>query len=240
MPPTISVIVMAYNEVKSVVTVAHDLHAVLTALQAPFELLLVDDGSSDGTSQAVDTLAAELPSVRAIHHPENRGLGGVYRTGFDEARGDFVTFFPADGQFEAGLVPQFYSLITSHDLVLGTLPKREGSLGKVLSFTERRLYRALVGPMPEFQGIFMIRKAVLDATPLLSTGRGWGIVMELILRVFRANRYRITNLPTRLLARQFGTSKANTFRNIVANMRQLLTLRRLLATPVNAEPVSGR
>lgn len=240
MPPTISVIVMAYNEVKSVVTVAHDLHAVLSALQVPFELLLVDDGSSDGTSQAVDALAAELPSVRAIHHPENRGLGGVYRTGFDEARGDFVTFFPADGQFEAGLVPQFYALITSHDLVLGTLPKREGSLGKVLSFTERRLYRLLVGPMPEFQGIFMIRKAVLDATPLLSTGRGWGIVMELILRVFRANRYRITNLPTRLLARQFGTSKANTFRNIVANMRQLLTLRRLLATPVNAEPVSGR
>ena len=240
MPPTISVIVMAYNEVESVVAVTRDLHAVLSALPASFELLLVDDGSSDGTSQAVDSLAAELPAVRAIHHPENRGLGGVYRTGFSEARGDFLTFFPADGQFEAALVSEFFSLITSHDLVLGMLPKREGSLGKVLSFTERRLYRRLIGPMPEFQGIFMIRKAVLDAVPLLSTGRGWGIVMELILRVFRANRYRIVNHSTRLLPRRFGHSKANTWRNIVANMRQLLALRRLLSTPVNQAQGSGK
>ncbi len=235
MPPTISVIVMAYNEVESVVKVTRDLHAVLSALTVPFELLLVDDGSSDGTSQAVESLAAELPSVRTIHHPENRGLGGVYRTGFSGARGEFITFFPADGQFEAGLVSEFFSLITSHDLVLGTLPKRQGSLGKILSLTERRLYRALIGSMPEFQGIFMIRKAVLDSVPLLSDGRGWGIVMELILRVFRANRYRIVNHATRLLPRRFGHSKANTWRNIVANMRQLLTLRRLLATPVNQE-----
>ena len=240
MPPTISVIVMAYNEVESVVKVTRDLHAVLSAVTAPFELLLIDDGSSDGTSQAVESLAAELPSVRTVHHPENRGLGGVYRTGFSEARGDFITFFPADGQFEAGLVSEFFSLSTSHDLVLGTLPKREGSLGKVLSLTERLLYRALIGSMPEFQGIFMIRKAVLDAVPLLSTGRGWGIVMELILRVFRANRYRIVHHPTRLLPRRFGHSKANTWRNIVANMRQLLTLRRLLAPPVNQEQGSGR
>jgi glycosyltransferase involved in cell wall biosynthesis len=235
MPPTISVIVMAYNEVESVVKVTRDLHAVLSALTVPFELLLVDDGSSDGTSQAVESLAAELPSVRTIHHSENRGLGGVYRTGFSGARGEFITFFPADGQFEAGLVSEFFSLITSHDLVLGTLPKRQGSLGKILSLTERRLYRALIGSMPEFQGIFMIRKAVLDVVPLLSDGRGWGIVMELILRVFRANRYRIVNHATRLLPRRFGHSKANTWRNIVANMRQLLTLRRLLATPVNQE-----
>ncbi|MFO0579048.1 MAG: glycosyltransferase [Polyangia bacterium] len=240
MPPTISVIVMAYNEVESVVTVTRALHAVLGALTVPFELLLVDDGSSDGTSQAVDSLAADLHSVRAIHHRENRGLGGVYRTGFSEARGDFITFFPADGQFEAGLVSEFYALVTSHDLVLGTLPKREGSLGKVLSLTERLLYRSLIGPMPEFQGIFMIRKAVLDTMPLLSAGRGWGIVMELILRVYRANRYRIVNHPTRLLPRRFGHSKANTWRNIVANMRQLFTLRRLLATPVNQAQVSGR
>jgi glycosyltransferase involved in cell wall biosynthesis len=231
---------MAYNEVESVVTVTRALHAVLSALPAPFELLLIDDGSSDGTSQAVDALADELPSVRAVHHPENRGLGGVYRTGFSEARGDFITFFPADGQFEAGLVSEFFSLITSHDLVLGTLPKRQGSLGKVLSLTERLLYRSLIGPMPEFQGLFMIRKAVLDAVPLLSTGRGWGIVMELILRVARANRYRIVNHPTRLLPRRFGHSKANTWRNIVANTRQLLTLRDLLATPVKPDQVSGR
>lgn len=240
MPPTISVIVMAYNEVESVVTVTRDLHAVLSALTVPFELLLVDDGSSDGTSQAVESLAGELPSVRTVHHPENRGLGGVYRTGFSEARGDFITFFPADGQFEAGLVAEFFSLISSHDLVLGTLPKRQGSLGKILSLTERRLYRALIGSMPEFQGIFMIRKAVLDTVPLLSAGRGWGIVMELILRVFRANQYRIVNHPTRLLPRRFGHSKANTWRNIVANMRQLLMLRRLLATPVNQEQGSRR
>lgn len=227
--PTISVIVMAYNEEGSVAGVVRDHHAVLGALGVPFELVLIDDGSSDGTSQAVDALAAELPSVRALHHPENRGLGGVYRTGFDEARGEFVTFFPADGQFEAALVPQFFALAKDHDLVLGTIPKRQSGLGKLLSGIERVLYRVLIGEMPAFQGIFMIRKEVLAETPLKSTGRGWGIVMELILRVFRARRYRIVNHPIRLLPRQFGHSKANTWRNVVANTRQLLALRRLLS-----------
>lgn len=220
---------MAYNEADSVASVVRDHHAMLGTLGVPFELVLVDDGSSDGTSQAVDTLAAELTSVRAIHHLENRGLGGVYRTGFGEARGDFLTFFPADGQFEATLVPQFFALAKDHDLVLGTIPKRRSGVGKILSLTERVLYRLLIGEMPEFQGIFMIRREVLDAMTLKSTGRGWGIVMELILRVFRARRYRIVNLPIRLLPRQFGHSKANTWRNIVANTRQLLALRRLLA-----------
>ena len=95
----------------------------------------------------------------------NLGLGGVYRTGFERATGDLVTFFPADGQFPASILHAFYPLAAGHELVLGYLPQRDGSLlARGLSAAERVLYRALFGPMPRFQGVFMVRRTLLAGT----------------------------------------------------------------------------
>jgi hypothetical protein len=113
------------------------------------------------------------------------------------------------------------------DLVLGYLPDRPGSLGRALSAAERVAYRALVGRVPRFQGIFMIRRALLEALPLRSCGRGWAVVMELILRADRAG-YRLVSVPTQVRARRSGQSKVNNVRTIAANLRQLVALRRML------------
>src|SRR5262249_48668612 len=68
-------------------------------------------------------------------------------------------------------------------------------LAKGLSLGERLLYRLLFGRFPRFQGIFMIRRRLLGELPLLSDGRGWGIVMELILRAARGP-YALVRVPT--------------------------------------------
>ena len=109
-PPTITCCLFAWNEVASLRTVADAQLAGLQQLGVPYELLVIDDGSSDGTSAAADVLAAERPHVRVIHHGQNQGLGAVYRTGFAQARGDFVTFFPADGQFPPSNLAALYPL----------------------------------------------------------------------------------------------------------------------------------
>ena len=226
--PELSVVVLAFNEVDNLRQALDELLAELARLGRPWELIIVDDGSSDGTSALADRLADERWGVRVVHHPSNLGLGGGYRTGFREARGEWLTFFPADAQFPASIIGLFWAHTPRADMVLGYLPKRDGDLvGKTLSLAERVLYRLLFRSFPRFQGIMLFRRKLLDEIPLGSEGRGWAVVMELILRASRGP-YRLVSVPTELRPRLSGQSKVNNVRGIVANLKQLWTLSRKL------------
>jgi glycosyltransferase involved in cell wall biosynthesis len=223
--PRVSVVLMAFNEVASIAAVTSEIHGELAGLGTSFELLIVDDGSSDGTGKIADELATTLAGVRVRHHTPNLGLGAVYRTGFAEARGDFVTFFPADGQFPATLIRRYLAAIGDADIILGILPERGGPVtARLLSLAERLLLRALFGHFPHFQGILMIRRSLLENTQLVSQGRGWTVLMEFILRQVRAGA-RIKNLPITIRPRADGASKVNNLRSIASNLRQVLALR---------------
>jgi glycosyltransferase involved in cell wall biosynthesis len=219
---------MTYNEIDTLETTVREIAGVLTTMGDPHEIVIVDDGSTDGSGDVADLLSARLPCVRVVHHPANLGLGGVYRTGFAETRGDVVSFFPADGQFPASILPDFRRAITNNDMVLGYLPDRRGSVvGQVLSGVERMLYRGLFGRMPRFQGVLMYRTTLLPRFRLRSEGRGWAVLMELILRADRGG-CRLVSMPTGFRPRQHGVSKVQNWRTIVSNVRQMLALRRLL------------
>ena len=223
--PRLSVVVMAFNEAASLQATVSEIHTELVRLGESYEVLIIDDGSTDGTSTIAEGLASALPGVRVHRHATNRGLGGVYRTGFAEARGDLLTFFPADGQFAATLIADYLAAIEGADMVLGTLPERDDSIaGKLLSKAERVLLRALFRNFPRFQGILMLRRSLLDRTPLVSQGRGWTVVMELILRQARSGA-RIKNIAITVRPRSHGSSKVNNLRSIVSNLRQVLGLR---------------
>ena len=226
----LTVVVMAFNEVATLSTTVDEIRTELARLGRPWEILIVDDGSTDGSGAAADALAAADPHLRVVHHPVNRGLGGVYRTGFELAAATCVTFFPADGQFPATIIGQFREAIDGVDMVLGLLPPRHDSrLGHLLSTAEKALYRVVVGPMPPFQGILLFRRSLLQGMRLRSEGRGWGILMEFLLRAVGGGA-RYVNRPTVLRARTAGRSKVNNLRTILANVRQMLALRSLLAS----------
>ena len=223
--PRVSVVLMAFNEAASLAAVAAEIQGELASLGTSYELLIVDDGSSDGTGQIADELATTLACVRVRHHDVNLGLGAVYRTGFAEARGDLVTFFPADGQFPATIIGRYLAAIDDTDMILGILPERRDPVAaRLLSLTERLLLRVLFGHFPRFQGIMMFRRRLLESTRLVSQGRGWTVLMEFILRQARAGA-RIKNLPITIRPRADGASKVNNLRSIASNLRQVLALR---------------
>jgi dolichol-phosphate mannosyltransferase len=219
---------MAYNEAASLKMVANEIAAAVQRLGIHYELLIIDDGSTDETGEIADHLAQESGLVRVVHHTPNGGLGAVYRSGFAEARGLYLTFFPADGQFPASSIKQLLAVMPNHDMVLGYIPKRPGMiLSRVLSLLERLLYRALFGSLPTFQGVLMFRRALLREMQLQSHGRGWAVLMELIIRTWRGG-YRVISIPTEVRPRFAGESKVNNFRTIWSNLIQVLELRRCL------------
>lgn len=226
--PKLSCCVFAWNEAETLRSVVGDLRTSLAQLGVSFEVLIIDDGSTDGTSEQADLLAAEHADVRVVHHGVNRGLGGTYRTGFESALGEFVTFFPADGQFPPENLRSLYPLAESWDLVLGNLPQRRDShVGAALGHVERLLYRVLLGEVPRLEGVFMMRRAILSKIALQSRGRGWTIVWELLIRAQRQG-FRLTGCRITMRARTHGTSKVNNVRNIAANLKQLWALRAML------------
>ena len=228
--PAVSVIVMAYNEVDTLERTCQEIIDVLNSTGVTAEVVVINDGSTDGTGDRADAFCACDARVRVIHHSPNRGLGGVYRTGFAEARGEFVTFFPADGQFPARIIAEFLPRMSEQDMVLGFLPAGTRPIAaETLSVVERVLYRLLLGKIPRFQGILMFKRELLSLHQLRSTGRGWAVLMELVVRCSRA-KHRIISVPTEVRPRTHGASKVNNMRTIWSNFRQLLALRSLLGS----------
>jgi glycosyltransferase involved in cell wall biosynthesis len=222
---SISVVVMAFDEAASLEAVVDELEATLLRLDIGYQVLIIDDGSSDDTGEIADRLAGGRGAVEVVHHGENLGLGGVYRTGLFESCGRFVTFLPADGQFPPTAIEKFLPLSANHDLVLGYLPvRRHSAFGALLSRLERALHFVLFGSTPRFQGVFLLRREVLDAYTLESSGRGWGIVMEMILRTQRAG-FRIVSVPTEIRPRMAGHSKVQDSTTVWSNLLQLLQVR---------------
>lgn len=218
---------MAFDEASSLEAFVEELRPPLHSLDAGGEILIVDDGSRDRTGEIADRLATDA-RIRVVHHGANGGLGAVYRTGLAEAAGDYVTFFPADGQFEPAILAAFLPSMADLDLLLGYVDRSDSLAGRVLSAAERLLYRVLLGPLPRFQGVFMVRRAKVERLRLQSKGRGWAIVMELLIRASRSG-WRIRSVPIPLRPRRAGRSKVNNVRTVVANLRQVLALRRELS-----------
>lgn len=237
----ISILVKAFNEAQSLETVVAELEQAFDTSPWTYEIIIVNDGSRDRTREIADTLASEARHVRAIHHPVNRGIGEVYKTGFAAMRGAFMTWVDGDGQLPPDVFPRFAQLLNDEgaDLVLGYVQERSESrtgLGALLSLAERSLYRLMFGPLPKFQGALMFRTRMYQSLGLAPAGRGWGMVMELIVRATRGG-YRVLEVPIVLRARMSGSSKVTNLPTIVANLKQAFEVwRRLQSRPPTPAP----
>jgi glycosyltransferase involved in cell wall biosynthesis len=117
--PQLSIIVPAFNEEKTILNV---LEALEKALSLPHEVIVVDDGSADGTAAIVEKYAAKHSSVRLIRQPQNRGKTAALVTGFAESRGGIVIVQDADLEYDPAEIPDVIAPILSNkaDVVYGS------------------------------------------------------------------------------------------------------------------------
>ncbi|UPT74407.1 MAG: glycosyltransferase family 2 protein [Elusimicrobiota bacterium] len=117
--PEISAFVLVHDERESFPGTVEVLHAVLSEACARFEIVVVDDGSRDGSGELAEALALRLPGVRAVHHPVNRGYGAGVRTGIAESRYGLIFLIDGDGQFDPRELKGLIAPAETSDLVVG-------------------------------------------------------------------------------------------------------------------------
>jgi glycosyltransferase involved in cell wall biosynthesis len=206
MRPYLSVLIPARDEADNIrEVVARTGHAFdALNLSGNAELVLVDDGSTDGTGEIADGLRAENPFLQVIHHRRNLGLTAALRTGFDAARGDMVLFLPADLESdpETDIPVLLRKLEEGWDMVAGWRQGRND--GKVFaSGIYNRVSRAFFGlTVHDMNWIKGFRSEVIEGLPPLRSD--WH---RFLLHIAAHQGYRITEVPVVWHPRRAGRSK---------------------------------
>ena len=144
---SVSVVVLSFNEAPTLASVTEATLLCLRDLGVKhLEVIIVDDGSSDGSRQIAETLAHREREVRLVFHPRNLGIGEALRTGYHAATLDVVVAIPGDGQFEVSELRHVLTL-SRNEFISFFRHENEsyGPLRNGLSFANRFLNRHLIG-----------------------------------------------------------------------------------------------
>jgi len=168
-----SIVLPAYNEAANVHLAITEATATAERLLADYEIIVVDDGSADGTADAVRERSEADPRVRLISHGCNRGYGEALRTGFLSARMDYVFFTDADLQFDMGELERFLPFAGTVDVVAGYRLNRNDHLVRRLNaYGWNLLVRLLFYvPVRDIDCAFkLFKRRVLEEVDLQSMG----------------------------------------------------------------------
>ena len=114
---SISVFFPCYNEQDNVTTTAEKALSVLEKVSVEFEVIIVNDGSSDSTGQIADEIAGRDSRVKVVHHRTNLGYGAALKSGFKTATKKLVFYTDGDGQFDINELPPLLPLMGQYDIV---------------------------------------------------------------------------------------------------------------------------
>jgi glycosyltransferase involved in cell wall biosynthesis len=204
---------------------------VLEGEVGTYEIVIVDDASTDATPQLADALALEDPHVRVVHHPVNRKLGGSIKSGFAEATGELVLYTDADLPFDMAELGKAVRLLRIYDADVVSAYRfdrtTEGPLRFVYSFFYNHLVRLALGVrVRDVNFAFkLVRRDVLDRVELISEGSF--IDAELLARAERLG-FHIIQFGVDYFPRRRGESTLSSPSVILKIIREMYTLGRVL------------
>ncbi|HEX8249054.1 MAG TPA: glycosyltransferase family 2 protein, partial [Pyrinomonadaceae bacterium] len=171
--PGISVFFPAYNDAKSIGKLVADALEILPSLADDFEIIVVNDGSTDETGEVLRQLAAQHKAVRVVEHETNKGYGGALQSGFRAARLDLIFYTDGDGQYDVGEIEKLYALLDEKtDVVNGYKLERGDKINRkvVGGFYNRLAHLMFSLPVSDIDCDFrLIRREFSDKIALSST-----------------------------------------------------------------------
>lgn len=225
--PSVSIVIPMFNEEENI---EHAIACALEALQrhaGEYEVLVIDDASTDGSAALVQAIAANNSRVRLLRHDRNRRLGATIRTGFAAARKDLALYMDADLPFDPDVLGRAIRAleVTRADVIAGYRFDRttEGWLRTLYSYCYNTLIGVLFGwPHRDINFSFkLLRREVLEAVDLRSEGSL--IDAELIVKA-RNLGFQIQQLGIDYFPRTRGLSTLSSPTVILKILRELAAL----------------
>ncbi len=219
-PPQLAVIVPCYNERDNIALLYEKVTAALRGL--PFEFIVVDDNSPDGTAEVARQMARQHPNVRCIHRIGRRGLSSAVVEGISASAAPYFAVIDGDLQHDERILPQMLEKAMAGDhIVVGTRYTGEGSVGEGLSKAREagsRLATRLSGLLTgkslsdPMSGFFLMQRAVFDEVAPSLSSEGFKILLDIIVSAGRSQArhgrdLKIGEVPYTFRPRHSGESK---------------------------------
>jgi glycosyltransferase involved in cell wall biosynthesis len=222
---TISVVIPAYNEEKTVGSVVQRAHRILRDLEIPYEIIVVDDGSTDGTARI-----ASQSGVVLVSNGVNRGKGHSLCIGIGKSKGSIIVTMDADGAHQPEEIPKLLLPILRRnpciDAVIGSrfLGDLEESAMSNLHFAGNKIINLVIKMLTgqwvtdSQSGFRAYRREIFDSTKIKS--KGFDVESELTIKAL-TNGFKLTEVPITCVGRVDSDSKLNTFRDGFAIFRTI-------------------
>ncbi len=222
--PVISVVAPVYNELENLGPLVERVRAAMEAWGRPWELVLVDDGSTDGSSERLDELAAGDPRVRVLHFEENCGQSAALDAGFRHARGELVALIDADLQTFPEEIPDLVAVLERErvDAVVGIRAERHDSWWRRFS---SRFANAIRN--------WLTREDIVDTGCPLKVFRAEAIrsvclfdgMHRFLPTLLKMHGHTVVQVPVRHAPRTAGRSKYGTWDRAFRGLRDALAVR---------------
>jgi len=223
--PSISVFFPAYNDAGTIGSLVVAALHVLPELTDDYEVIVVNDGSSDYTAQVLDDLAQRFEHFKPVHHPKNRGYGGALRTGFATASKDLVFYTDGDAQYDPNELRDLYAHLTPDiDIVNGykiarSDPLHRKIIGRIYHHGVKLLFGFKLRDVDcDFR---LMRRSVFDIIQLESDSGT--ICLELVKKLQDAG-FRFAEVPVHHYHRTYGKSQFFNFPRLRRTLVQLIGL----------------
>jgi glycosyltransferase involved in cell wall biosynthesis len=214
--PGITVVIPARNEEGNLKGTIQTVVDSLEGITTDYEIVVVNDGSSDGTGALADRLASEHPSVVAVHHPASRGFAEAYRHGMAMATKPFVALIPGDNEIQPVSVRAIFEAVGTADVVVPVTDNQRDRpwLRRTLSRIFTGMVNGLFGfNLSYFQGPCVYPTDLVRQLPTSTTG--FVFLTEMLVRALATGRGAV-QVPMLVQPRQFGSSSAVSFYNVVS------------------------
>jgi glycosyltransferase involved in cell wall biosynthesis len=211
----LSIFFPAYNDSGTIASVVIAALRTARRLTPDHEVIVVNDGSADGTAEILEELASIYPQVRIVTHERNRGYGGALRSGFASATRELIFYTDGDAQYDPSEMEALWRRFDQDvDLVNGYKISRSDPLhrviiGRVYHHLVKTLFRLTVRDVDcDFR---MMRRSIFDKVQLEKNS---GVICLEMMKKITDGRFRIAEVPVHHYHRAYGKSQFFNFRRL--------------------------
>ncbi|MBI2442882.1 MAG: glycosyltransferase [Candidatus Levybacteria bacterium] len=222
---SITIAIPVYNEEEALRATVLLAIKALEKLTKDYEILLVDDGSTDNTGKIADNIAAKNKRITVLHHKKNKGFTGAIRSCYRNASKELIYLAPGDGQVDFRELPEFLHVIRKGcDIAIGYRIKNPMSpYRKINSFLFHVYCRYVLGlPFKKLSTVILWKKSILDALNIDSHDRSAMIEPEVVYKAYKKG-YKFVEIPFTFLPRSGGKAKGSNPLMILKTLREMVT-----------------